>query len=218
MLDFAKSRRLMVDCQLRTFDITDKAVLAAMDEVPREYFVDEAHAPIAYTDRQVTVLGGKAVLMPPMFVGRLIQGLAIKPGEKVLVAGGGTGYGAAILSFMGAAVTLLEDDDQVVAEARRRLGSAGAAGVEVVRGALSAGWTAGAPYDAILLEAGFIKEPKALLNSLASGGRLAGIDMTAGAGKAVLYTHTSAGIGRRLLFDASAPTRQDLVPEPVFQF
>jgi protein-L-isoaspartate(D-aspartate) O-methyltransferase len=101
MDSFAALRRMMVDCQLRTYDITDRAVLAAADEVPREAFLPESLSVLAYLDQAVPLPGTGRALMTPMVVARMIQNLALQPGETALEYGGGTGYGAALMASHG---------------------------------------------------------------------------------------------------------------------
>ena len=112
MEGFTGLRRNMVDCQLRTYDVTDRAVLAAADEVPREAFVPESLAHLAYLDQAIGLPGTGRALMTPMVIARMIQTLDIEPGEDVLEYGGGTGYGAALIDRMGAKATLWEPDGE----------------------------------------------------------------------------------------------------------
>ena len=117
MDSFAALRRMMVDCQLRTYDVTDRAVLAAADCVPREAFVPEAQSHLAYLDQSVPLPGTGRALMTPMVIVRMIQILAVQPGEAALEFGGGTGYGAALMAHMGADATLWEPDAAARAQA-----------------------------------------------------------------------------------------------------
>ncbi len=212
---FASRRRQMVDCQLRTFDVTDRAVLGAMDEVPREAFLPESQHPLAYIDRELKVPAG--TMLTPMVTARMIQGLQVAEGDHVLAIGPGAAYAAAILSALGATVVAVPGEAGAKA-AIAALGAVGAAGVTVKDGSASAGAPGEGPYDAILVEAGFIGTPDVLLGQLKEGGRLVGIDMADGAGKAVLLTLGKAGSGRRVLFDAAAAVLPGLAPEPAFSF
>jgi protein-L-isoaspartate(D-aspartate) O-methyltransferase len=214
MPDFATQRRMMVDCQLRTYDVTAPALLAAMDRVPREVFV--ADPAVAYLDRPVPMLAGNArLLMAPMVFARLVQGAHPVEGEKVLVVGTGTGYGAAICAELGEAVTALESDAALQQVAADRL--AGTT-VKLVKGPLPQGHTAGAPYDVIILEGAFEVEPEALLAQLADGGRLVGIHGTGRAATAVVYQRSGRAVGVRVITEAAAPLLPEFAKAPSFVF
>src|SRR5215813_7056915 len=98
MTDFAQARRMMVEGQIRTNDVTDLRVLAAFDEVARERFVPERWQAIAYLDRDVPVTqpGGRC-LLKPMVLAKLIQAADIGEGDRVLDVGCATGYSSAVL-------------------------------------------------------------------------------------------------------------------------
>src|SRR5208337_3542239 len=99
-----QDRRLaMVNGQLRTGDVVDQEVLAAFLETPRELFVAVAFQPLAYLDRETPALGAKTRrLLRPLTLARMLQSAGVKSGERALDVGGGSGYGAALLDFMGA--------------------------------------------------------------------------------------------------------------------
>ena len=99
MIDMAAARRTMVDCQVRTADVTDLALIGAMLDVPRERFVPPAHVDVAYLDRDVPVAPGRA-LLKPMVLAKLIQAMGIRDGDHVLVVGCTSGYGAAVLAAL----------------------------------------------------------------------------------------------------------------------
>jgi protein-L-isoaspartate(D-aspartate) O-methyltransferase len=215
--DAAKSRRVMVDCQLRTFDVTNRAVLGAMDSVPREAFVDDTDLSSVYSDRALPLPGGRSMLVP-MVLGRMIQSLAIEPGQKVLVVGAGTGYGAAVIAAMGAQVVALESDAALAGLAQAALGRLGAAGVEIVQGPHAQGWASGAPYDAILVEGAAEICPDDLLAQLADEGKLIVVMGRGRAGRATLFTRSRDAYGGRPVFDAGAPILPGLEKPPGFVF
>ncbi|MFD0938323.1 protein-L-isoaspartate O-methyltransferase, partial [Methylobacterium trifolii] len=99
MLDYAQARRLMVDCQLRTFDVNDVAVLDAFDAVPRERFVPQGREAFAYIDQslRLTPVSDDARFLPaPMLLARMIQALTLGEGVRVLDVASGYGYAAAL--------------------------------------------------------------------------------------------------------------------------
>lgn len=226
MLDFAQARRTMVDCQLRTFDVTDLAVLAAMDEVPRELFVPEGRETLAYSDQDLPVAGsggGPRLMLKPMVLGRMIQTLDVGPGMRVLDVAGGLGYGAAILRRLGAEVTLLESDQGLADAALERLARLGVGGITAKYGPLENGFADGAPYDAILVNGAVEMRPERLLAQLADRGRLICVEGRAGptggvVGKAMLYVRAGDAFGPRSPFGASAPLLPAFRQPPAFVF
>lgn len=222
MLDFAQARRTMVDGQLRTFDVTDLAVLAAMNEVPREAFVAPGLEALAYLDQDLPVTeggGGEARrMLKPMVLARLVQALGIEAGTRVLDVAGGLGYSAAVMARLGGRVAALEADEAMAAAARDRLRQVGAQGVNTVAGPLEAGYPGGGPYDAVLVNGAVELRPTRLLEQLADGGRLACIEGRGGMGKAVLYVRAGDAYGSRALFDAAAPPLSAFRKPPAFVF
>ena len=171
--DMAEARKHMVDGQLRPNRVVDPRLLAAMGEIPRERFLPPHLAARAYLDEDVRLPGGRA-LMEPMVIARLLQLLAIRPGDRVLVVGAGTGYAAAVAAQCGAEVVALEEDAALVAAAGRVLaGLVAPAALRLVEGPITEGHAAGAPYDAILIEGEVPEVPPSIIGQLAEGGRLA---------------------------------------------
>lgn len=221
MLDFAQARRMMVDGQLRTFDVNHIPLLAAIDSVPRERFVPAGRESLAYSDQDVPVAQGsdeRRFMLAPMVLARLIQALEIAPGDKVLDVACGLGYSSAVMARLGAAVIALEVDEAIVAQARGCLSECGTTGAAVVGGALETGYPKGAPYDAILINGAVEIEPRSLLEQLADGGRLACVEGRGRAATAMLHVRSGDAFGRRALFDAAAPVLAAFRHEPGFVF
>jgi protein-L-isoaspartate(D-aspartate) O-methyltransferase len=220
MVDFAQARRTMVDCQLRTFDISDTPLLDAMNTVPRERFVLPGRETLAYMDQAIPVTQGEnsRFLLAPMIVGRMIQALAVEPGNRVLDVACGLGYTCAVLARLGASVVGLEDRESLAAAAGERLASTGTTGVTLAVGQLDRGHADGAPYDAILINGAVEVEPDALLRQLREGGRLVCIRGRGHAGTATLFVCAGEAFGSRSLFDAAAPLLPAFRAEPSFVF
>ncbi|MEJ7934212.1 protein-L-isoaspartate O-methyltransferase [Sphingobium sp. AN558] len=160
--NFSSMRAAMVESQLRTSDVDDPRVVAAMAHLPRENFLPAERRAMAYIDRPVPLGGGRA-LNPPLVTGRLLKEAQVVPGEKVLLIGAATGYGAALLAALGARVTAVETVDGP---------DVAVAGVSVMRGALAAGGPDGAPYDLLFIEGAVEEVPAALVQQLVDGGRV----------------------------------------------
>src|SRR5262245_13268277 len=111
MTDFAAARRHMVEGQVRTADVTDLRIQAAMLEIPRENFVPPALAPLAYLDIDLPVdEAGSRRLLKPMVLAKLIHAADVSPSDRVLDVGSAGGYGAAVLSRIAGEVVALEQD------------------------------------------------------------------------------------------------------------
>src|SRR5450631_2385446 len=146
-------RRTMVDCQVRTFDVTDQALLARMLEVPREYFLPAELAPLAYSDNglQLNSGGERRTLLPPLILARLIQGVHVTSADRVLDVGAATGYSTALLAGLAGRVAALESDRALYDELRSNLDSYGLSQVQTVLGPLAEGAPDEAPFDVIFV-------------------------------------------------------------------
>jgi protein-L-isoaspartate(D-aspartate) O-methyltransferase len=220
MVDFTQARRMMVDSQLRTFDVNDIPLLDAMDDVPRERFVLPGREQLAYIDQDIPVGDGaeRRYMLSPMIQARMIQALGIEPGNRVLDVACGRGYSSAVLARLGAQVTALESDEALATAARDCLAAAGAGAVAVRFGALDHGCRENAPYDAILVNGAVEVRPEGLLRQLAEGGRLVCVKGRGRAARATLYVRSGDTFGERALFDAAAPLLAPFQVKPGFTF
>jgi protein-L-isoaspartate(D-aspartate) O-methyltransferase len=220
MVDFAQARRMMVDSQLRTFDVNDIPLLDAMDDIPRERFVLPGRETLAYIDQNVLVSEEpeRRFMLSPMVLGRMIQSLEIEPGTRVLDVAPGLGYSSAVLARLGAAVTALEANETMAKAARERLSAVGVQGVRVVAGRLSEGHVPGAPYDAILVNGAVEVKPEGLLQQLAESGRLICVCGRGRSAQVTLYVRAGNAFGQRTVFDAAAPVLPEFRAEPGFVF
>lgn len=196
---YAELRRMMVDCQLRTYDVTDRGVLAATDAVPREAFLPQALAHLAYLDQTVAIPGTGRALMTPMVIARMIQTLAVQAGETVLEYAGGTGYGAALMAHMGAKATLWETDAAAREQAVAALARAG----EPVT--VTGDRPSDSAFDAILVSGSCEVIPDTLAGLLREGGRLVVVQGVGRAARVTLYTKAGGALSGRPVFDAAAP-------------
>ena len=221
MTDFAALRRMMVDGQVRTADVTDPRLLAALLSVPRERFVPAEKASIAYLDLDVQVggQGGTArKLLKPMVLAKLLQIAGVGSNDHVLDVGCATGYSTALLSRLAASVVGLEEDAALARAATEALEAAGADNAKVVTGALTKGFAADAPYDLILMEGSSEIVPEMLLDQIKDGGRLVCVLGSGPSAKAMLYRRVGRELSGRPAFDAAAPLLPGFVKPPEFVF
>jgi protein-L-isoaspartate(D-aspartate) O-methyltransferase len=161
----------MVERQLRRRGIGDERVLMAMGEVPREAFVPERFRGRAYSDSALPI-GEEQTISQPWIVAAISQALELSGEERVLEVGSGSGYSAAVLSYLAAEVIGVERHASLAASARRALDRLGVDNVELSVGDGSRGVPERAPFEAIAVHATAPAAPLALLGQLAEGGRL----------------------------------------------
>jgi protein-L-isoaspartate(D-aspartate) O-methyltransferase len=223
MVDFQTARRAMVDGQVRTSDVTHLGIIAAMLEIPRERFVPEQQAALAYLDRDVPITSATAAepvryLMKPVVLARLVQAADPGPSDRVLVIGAGTGYAAAVMSRLAADVIALEQSMSLLQQARSILSSLSGLNVTVLHGVLAEGAPALGPYDVILIDGGAEIVPEGLCGQLSSRGRLLAVVGPAPVGKATLFQRVNGKSCGRELFDANAPVLPGFNAAPAFVF
>jgi protein-L-isoaspartate(D-aspartate) O-methyltransferase len=167
----AQARARMVEEQLRSRDIRDPRVLAAMGRVPREEFIASEDFGQAYGDHPLPIGAGQTVSQP-YIVAAMVEALDVKPTDRVLEVGTGTGYQAAILAELAAEVWTIERHEELANQAREILARLGYANVHVVYGDGSLGLAERAPFEAILVAAAAPRIPESLVAQLNEGGRL----------------------------------------------
>jgi protein-L-isoaspartate(D-aspartate) O-methyltransferase len=170
-IDFAAEREAMVERQLRRRGITDKRILDAFREVPREAFVRTEYAHAAYGDHPLPI-EAQQTISQPYIVALMIEAAAIKPGDKVLEVGAGSGYAAAVISRIAGKVVAVERQHDLVEVARERLQRLGYGNVEIFEGDGTRGCRDEAPFDAMLAAASGSHVPPPLVEQLAPNGRL----------------------------------------------
>jgi protein-L-isoaspartate(D-aspartate) O-methyltransferase len=161
----------MVDETMRARDITDEAVLAVMEKVPRHEFVLEKYIDQAYADHPLPIDYGQTISQP-YIVALMTQLLKIKRGDKVLEIGTGSGYQAAVLAELTDQVYTVEIIPELAKLAAERLKRLGYTQVQVKAADGYYGWEENAPYDAIIVTAAPDHVPQPLVKQLKDGGRL----------------------------------------------
>jgi protein-L-isoaspartate(D-aspartate) O-methyltransferase len=169
--EFDRLRRAMVERQIRARGVVDPEVLRAMNEVPRERFVPEDLAALAYADSPLPI-GEEQTISQPYIVAAMTEALEPSPGDRVLEIGTGSGYQAAILARLVSRVYTIERLPELANAARARLKGLGFTNVDVLTADGTLGWPEHAPYDGIVVTAGAPHVPAALKRQLREGGRL----------------------------------------------
>jgi protein-L-isoaspartate(D-aspartate) O-methyltransferase len=192
----------MIEAQIRTNDVTDVRIHAALDAVLRERFVPSSKRALAYADVPVEIAPGRYLLDPRSFA-KALQLARITAEDKVLDVGCGTGYSSVVLGRLARTVVALEQDADLVRIASGLLENQ--PNVQVTQGALIEGFKDGGPYDVIFVNGAIEAQPDTLLSQLAEGGRLVAFLQSGAQGRATLYLKEQGRIGHRGDFDANVP-------------
>ncbi len=155
--------------KLRTSGINDTRVLSAMENTPRELFVEEAFREHAYDDTALPIASGQTISQPSI-VAWMSWALDVHPRMRVLEIGTGSGYQAAILARMCRRLYTIERHRDLLAQAEERFRTLKLHNIVTKRGDGSKGWKEAAPYERIIVTAAATEVPKALLDQLAPGG------------------------------------------------
>jgi protein-L-isoaspartate(D-aspartate) O-methyltransferase len=221
--DFDKARFNMIEQQIRPWDVLDAKVLALLGELKREDFVPEAYQSVALADLEVPLGKGEGqCMLAPKVEARLLQDLALLPGDSVLEIGTGLGYLAALMARQCARVISLEIDPALAQQARANLQAAGVNNVEVRTADATAdqfsACNAGAPFDAIVLSGSVAEVPQELLTLLKTGGRLWAVVGRAPAMRATLVRAVAGGQHTEQPWDVSAPRLLHFPESSPFKF
>jgi protein-L-isoaspartate(D-aspartate) O-methyltransferase len=169
--NYEQARRNMVEYQIKARGIKDKRVLSAMLKVPRHLFVPEEMKDLAYRDEPLPI-GYSQTISQPYIVAYMTEALKLRPEDKVLEIGTGSGYQTAILAELVREVYTIEIIPELSQRAEETLKSLGYTNIEFLIGDGSRGWPEKAPFDAILVSAAPAEVPPALVDQLQINGRL----------------------------------------------
>ena len=161
----------MVESQLRQRGIRDERLLAAMSKVPRHEFVSQQNWNEAYADHPVPI-AEKQTTSQPYMIAAMVQAAQIKPEDRVLEIGAGSGYQTALLAELASQVFAVERYSSLAEAAQKTLERLGYRNAKIVTGDGSLGLPEAAPYDAIIVSAAAPRIPQAIVDQLAVGGRL----------------------------------------------
>jgi len=207
-MDNAAARKVMVDSQVRVNDVTDRGLQAALLAVSRERFCAADRAYAAYAEVELEIAGSRRLMMA-RDVAKLLQSVDSREGETALAIA--APYAAAVLAELRVKVTAQESDPAVFDVTGEALSEAG---VSMVVAPFAE--PTGSDWDIIVSEGAVSVRPDAWIAALKVGGRLAVVERSGPAGKAVLYIRGREGVSRRELFDSHPPVLSEMSPAPVF--
>jgi protein-L-isoaspartate(D-aspartate) O-methyltransferase len=171
MSDPTAARQLMVSSQLRDRGISDSRVLEAMLRVPRHEFVPGSYRAQTYEDHPLPI-GNSQTISQPYIVAVMLESLQLKPSDKVLEVGTGSGYVTALLAELAGEVFSIERHPALADRARELLTALGYTNARVLTGDGTLGLPAAAPFDAIMVSAAAPNLPQALIAQLRDLGRM----------------------------------------------
>jgi protein-L-isoaspartate(D-aspartate) O-methyltransferase len=202
-MDYELARHLMIEQQIRPWEVLDPTVLALLGKVRREDFVPPVYRSLAFVDTAIP-LGHGETMWEPKVEARVLQSLAIAPHERVLEVGTGSGYFTALLASQAAAVVSLDLQAEFTAEADRKLKAHGIENVHCKTGDAARDWAEDGNFDVIVLTASSPLLPEAFLARLNPGGRLFAIVGEGPAMQATLVTRIAPGAHRdAVLFETN---------------
>ncbi len=204
MFDFEAARETMLDSQIRTNDVTDRAVQAAFMAVPRECFVPKSKIALAYGDTNVNLGGGRFMLRPRDFA-KMIDAADIQPTDIVLDIACGRGYSVAVMAHLAETVVAIEETDAAVERATKLLDKCKVTNGAVVQADLKAGAPEHGPFDVIFVNGAVTSIPQTWHDQLANGGRLVVARTEGPLCRVMVHTKTSDRVGERVVFDANIP-------------
>jgi protein-L-isoaspartate(D-aspartate) O-methyltransferase len=209
-MDFNAARALMIEQQIRPWEVLDPRVLDALAQVRREDFVPSVYRTLAFTDTALPLPHGESMLKP-VVEGRMLQALDLTAADDVLEIGTGSGYLTACLARLSHAVTSIDIHADFIDAARPRLVGAGAGDVRLeVADALS--WNAGRQFDAVYVGGAVAEIPPRFLDWVKPGGRLFVIRGNAPALEALRMTRRADGWQSESLFETDIPYLRGTAP------
>ena len=217
MADYAARRRTMVDTQVRPSDVTSFPVIDAMLAIPREAFVPDKMRDLAYVGGPIP-LGNGRQLMEARTIAKMLQTLALEPGELVLEIAPGLGYTTALLARLTDAVVAVEGDATLAAEAEAALSAQEIDNAAVLHADPLAGSAKNGPYDVIVAFAGVEEMPQALIDQLKDGGRIMAVFMQGPLGEVRMGRKLGGAVSWRAEFNATSPVLPGFSRVPGFVF
>ena len=214
-IDYAKAREVMVEQQIRPWDVLDPRVLHVLAAVPRERYVPAAHRNLAYTDIALPLGHGES-MMKPVVEGRTLQALELAPGDDVLEIGTGSGFLAACLGQLAREVVSIERHADLADAARAHLAAQAVGNVNVIT-ADAFSWENSRRFAAICVTAAVATIPARFIEWLQPDGRMFIVRGRSPAMEAVLLRNQSGSPRIESLFETDLPYLAGAAPVPTFE-
>ena len=215
-LDYAKARELMVEQQVRPWDVLDARVLDALSAIPRDAFVPAAHRALAYADVGLPLGHGEA-MMKPVVEGRMLQALALQTGDEVLEIGTGSGFITACLGRLAREVVSIEHHADLADAARARLSALRLGGNVRIEHADAFAWNTERRFDVICVTGAVDAIPARFRDWLRPGGRMFVVHGRSPVMDAVLVRNDVNGARIESLFETDLPYLVGAAPVPTFE-
>ncbi len=212
-INYSHAREMMVEQQVRPWEVLDIRVLDVLARLPREAFVAESHRALAYADVELP-LGHGQKMMKPVIEGRMLQALDLQPGDEVLEIGTGSGYISACLGQLAREVLSLEIQPELAERARHNLDAAKLGSNVRIEVADALHWESQRQFDAVCVTAAVEAVPARFLSLLRPGGRLFVITGTSPVMEA---KRINADGSTQSLFETDIDYLQGAAPAPQFQ-
>lgn len=214
-MNFELARTNMVKCQVLPNKVSSEYLLASMMLIPRENFVDSQYRDFAYSDMAIPLSPATRRQLKPLQFARLVESLALQPGNKVLVLGAGRGYEAAVLAGMGMQVFAMEENGELFAQGKQLTPPE----VTWRLGEIGQGWPEESPFDGILLCGAVAKVPNKAIGQLGKKGRLSAIVHAPGQPflRALVMVGIAGGDRPDYLFETVADYLPGWEPEILFE-
>ena len=217
-MNIEQARFNMIEQQIRPWEVLDQQVLDLLFVVKREDFAPAAYRNLAFADMEIPIGSGQ-IMLAPKIEAKMMQELGIKKTDKVLEIGTGSGYMAALLAARAEHVISIEIRPEIAAFAKENLERAGVSNVTVEVGNGVDGWSARAPYDAIVVSGSVPTVSPSLLKQLRVGGRMTVIVGEAPVMEAQLITCTAEGTYNTVnLFETVIPALDGVGAKDNFTF
>jgi protein-L-isoaspartate(D-aspartate) O-methyltransferase len=217
-IDYNQAREMMVEQQVRPWEVLDARVLGVLATLPREKFVPEIHRALAYADVEIP-LGHGQKMMKPVVEGRTLQALLLQEGDEVLEIGTGGGYLAACMGALAREVVSLEIHPELADRARQQLDASGYGNNVRIETADALHYATERRFDAICVTAAMdVAVPSHFLQWLRPGGRLFVVRGRSPVMEAVLVHNDVNGPRIESLFETDVPYLVGAAPVPQFVF
>ncbi len=223
MPDLETARHNMVESQIRPNDVTDRRLIDAVSQIPREQFVPASMKDLAYMDEEIVFSAAskdsaRRFMLTPMTFAKLVQAAEIKSTDIVLDVGCATGYSTAILARLAESVVGLESETGLVDRANGLLSELEIDNAAIVMGPLAEGYPSEGPYDVILVNGAVAELSQDLTQQLKEDGKLVAILLEGPVNRCHIYRNESGILTGRPLFDIPASRLGEFDSEPEFVF